>query len=128
MDFSADSLRRKSSLILVRQEVTEIYKAIKGRILAAHNDGKCSIVFDLPDVFHIESMELKDIQLVVYSDIIEKLENDNFDVKIDIQPGGSQLLVSWPSTLDEDDRKRRTGIITRHLIRPKPPQKNTKYN
>lgn len=118
LDFSADTLRKKTSLQLIRQEVTALYKAVKGRILDAHNEGKCEIQFDLPDTFMVESLELKDIQLVVYSDLIERLENDDFQVEIDIQPSNSRLYVSWPSTLDTDDRRRRTSIITRHLKRP----------
>ncbi len=123
MNFSANALRKKSNITYVKQEVENIYRAIKGRILDAHNAGKCSIDFDLPDTFYLENLERKDMQLVVYTDILEKLESEDFEVKIDIKPANCRLFVAWPSELDEDERTRRHRMLVRHLKRPEPQKK-----
>lgn len=126
MNFSASVLRKKSNISYVKQEVDNIYRAVKGRMLDAHNAGQCKVEFDLPDTFYLENLERKDMQLVVYSDLIERLESEDYTVEIDIKPSNCRLYVSWPSELDEEERARRNRVLVRHLKRTEQPKKDTK--
>jgi hypothetical protein len=123
LNFTADSLRKKADTQLVSGEVLEIYRAIKGRIREAHHAARAHVVFDLPDTFRIETMSKKDTQIVVYSELIRKLEEENFEVRIEILPHDARLYISWPSLLDDEDRKNRTNLINRHLLREKTKKK-----
>lgn len=118
LNFSADSLRKNSSRCMIKKEVLEIYKAIKFHILAEHAKGKSATIYDLPSTFAVEAMELKDIQIVVYSELIEMLIGDAFEVKIVLEPTASRLKIAWPSSLEDDERRQRNALITRHLERP----------
>jgi len=117
MSFSAITLQKKTKNRAINDEVNTIYNAIKTKIRDANYEGKCSIEVDLPDTFCIETLELKDLQLVIYTDIIQRLEDDYFDVSIDLHPHDTRLFIKWTSAVDKTEMERRRQIIASHLYR-----------
>lgn len=116
--FTADSLKRNGGSDLVKSESLEIYRAVKTKIHEVRKF-KNSIEFDMPMVFNVEGFELKDVQLLVYTDVIVMLERDNFTVSIDIGPSVTKLYVKWSAGLDDEERERRKKILTAHLYKPR---------
>lgn len=115
-DIRAETLYKKSNTQHVKQLVEEIYKSISFRISEAHNAGSAEIYYDLPDTFQAGNMEPADVQLVVYSRLIEMIKANDLRVGLIRTPtGGSQLHVRWPSMLDPVEKARMKKIIMDHL-------------
>lgn len=112
---TADFLIRQTAMGKLRRETDEIYKTLERMLVDENNSGHSEIIFELPDVFETNSLEKKDLQLIVYSDIIERLESAGFNVEIVIRPSGDSVLhIRWPSSLSKLERDRRNEIIQRH--------------
>lgn len=112
---TADYLIRQTAMGKLRRETDEIYRTLERMLLDENNSGHDHLVFELPDTFETDTLEKKDLQLIVYSDIIERLENANFNVEIAIKPTGDSVLhIRWPSSLSKLERDRRNAIIQRH--------------
>ena len=115
-NITADYLIRKTSIGKLRRETDEIYKSLIQTIIDANNAGQAEIYYELPDTFETNTLEKMDLQLVVYSDIVERLEKARFTVTLHIKPTGDTILhVKWPSILDKYERIRRSEIIAKHL-------------
>jgi len=114
MSFTADVLRRQYNTNAVKHESMEIYRSIKSRIRDVGKTKNC-IEYDLPVMFHADGFELKDVQLIVYSDIIEELEKEHFAVNIEIGPSYSKLYIRWSAGLDDAERERRKKILQEHM-------------
>lgn len=119
VDLTADDLLTLGPNRRLEKETDEIYKSIKHQIYSAHSMGNSEVVSELPDTFDIGSMQVKDIQLVVYSELIEKLENDGFTVFIDWDNSehNTVLYVKWASSLSRPERARRAEIIAKHFLK-----------
>lgn len=115
LDISAETLYRKSNLSVVNTQIDEIYKTIRHKIHEAHQVGAAEIYFDLPDTFQAGNLEPADIQLIVYSRLIEKIENQGLKVWLIKDDNGSMLHIKWPSVLDPAEKKRMKEIIIKHL-------------
>jgi hypothetical protein len=119
MDISAETLYRKSNIGAINHEIEEIYKAIKVKISLAHQMGHSGTSFELPDNFSVGNMEPADCQLIIYSKLIEKVEQQGLSVKLAMdQKKGSSLEISWPSHLDPAEKARMRKIILSHLKQP----------
>lgn len=123
LNFSANDLIKSGPTNKLQKNTSEIYRAIKSKIIEAHNAGLAEICTELPDTFDVGSMKIKDIQLVIYSDLIELLENDGFSVAIEWynnnnsskQSDNSILYIKWSSALSSEEKKRRAAIIATHF-------------
>jgi|SRR6185369_4056984 len=120
MDISAETLYKKSNINAVNYEVEEIYKSIKSQILHAHNSGLSGTLFSLPGDFAVGNLEPAEVQLIIYSRLIEKVEGEGLTVSISMnqKTGESALDISWPSQLDPAEKARMKRIILSHIKRP----------
>jgi hypothetical protein len=113
---TAGDLVKRSIIGPLKKEIDEIYADIQRTIMDSHARGESSIVYELPDTFETNSLEKKDIQLVIYSEVLEKLDESDFNVRAEIKLTGETFLyISWPCVLNEEERSRRARIISRHL-------------
>ena len=112
--FTAETLKKKGGSELVKHESLEIHRAIKSKIREVCKFKNC-IEYDLPTVFSVEGYELKDVQLLVYTDIITQLEKEDFMVTIDIGSSNTRLYVRWSAGLDDEERERRRKILANHI-------------
>lgn len=123
MDIRAETLYRKSNTNQIRHITDDIYKSITHRVTEAQHAGFAEIYYDLPDTFQAGSLEPADIQLCVYSKLIELVEANDLKVGIILtEKGGSALHIRWPSMLDPSEKQRMKNILIKHL--EKPPPKN----
>lgn len=120
MDISAETLYKKSNINAISYEVEEIFKSIKSQILHAHNSGLSGTSFSLPSDFAVGNLEPAEVQLVIYSRLIEKVEKEGLTVTINMDQGTgeSSLDISWPSQLDPAEKARMKRIILAHIKRP----------
>ena len=116
LDIRAETLYKKSNVRQVKVIIDEIYKTIATRVLEAHHSGSAEIYYELPETFEAGNLEPKDIQLMVYSRLIEKIEENDLKVgPIRRKNGTSVLHIRWPSVLDPTEQARMKKIIVGHL-------------
>ncbi len=117
MDISAESLHKKSNVPAINDEVSEIFKSVRSHILRAHQMGLSSTTFDLPNTFTVGNLEPLDIQLLIYSKIIERIEAEGLTVSIEMDKKSetSSLEISWPSQLDPAEKARMKRVILSHI-------------
>ena len=115
-DIRAETLYRKSNTEQLKIRVDEIYKSITIKVSEAHHSGFAEVIYDLPDTFQMGNLEPADIQLIVYSRLIEKIKANDLQVTLKRTPsGGSVLRIKWPSVLDPVEKQRMKQIIMDHL-------------
>ena len=112
---TANYLIRNTAMGKLRRETDDIYKSIESKLLEASYNGHSDLDYDLPDTFETNTLELKDLQLVVYSDIIDRLDHSGFSVELTMRPNGCLLHISWPAGLSKPERRRRTDLIKSHI-------------
>lgn len=116
LNINAEVLYRKSNTHQIKQITDEIYKTITHMVTEAQQSGASEVYFNLPDTFQAGSLEPADIQLCVYSRLIEMVEGNDLKVGLIRTPeGGSQLHIKWPSILDPTEKARMKKIIMDHL-------------
>lgn len=116
-DISARALYSRSvNSRAIKDTVSEIYKSISHEISAAHNNGLPELLYKLPDVLDVANLEPADAQLVIYSQLIERIEAKELIVSLRRLPDGvSALRIRWPSILDKTERARMNKIIIDHI-------------
>jgi len=119
MDITADDLCRDVKFRLIQEEISEYLRSIKDNIQQAHDTNKSSTVYDLPVVFNVENMDIKDTQLMVYGGIIEELERKGFKTTIELGEDVAKLYIKWSSTLSAGEKERLNRIISSHLAKKK---------
>lgn len=118
LDIRAETLYKSSNIKKVNDIIDELYKTITHRIHDAKNAGQCEYIYDLPTEFEAGSLELSDLQLIIYSRLIEKIEANN--LKVALMREGTQNLfrIRWPNALDPAEKARMKKIIMSHLEKP----------
>jgi len=119
LEITANDLCRDSNLKLVDELINDQLKLIEDQIRDDHSKHKSSTIFETSDVFIIENMTTTDIQLMVYGQIIEELEDKGFDVSIKFGPNTTFIYIKWHSKLDEDTKIRYSQLIEKHKIKDK---------
>jgi len=115
---TADYLIRNTEIGKLNREIDEIYHSIEQQLIDASNSGHGELYFELPETFETGTMEKKDLQLIVYTDIIERLLRANYVVEGTIYPSGDTTLhITWPHALTEAERRRRIEILSRYCRR-----------
>ena len=71
--------------------------------------------YNLPDNFNVGNLEPQDAQLLIYTDIIEKLESHGLLVTIIVRSREKILHVRWPTKLDNAERERRKNFLKKHV-------------
>ncbi len=118
-DISAEALYKKSNVSAVNEEVETIFKAIEYSIIKSHQMGLSSLNYDLPNTFTVGNLEPADLQLLIYSKLIEKIEAKGLTVFLimDKKSETSTLEIKWPSQLDPAEKSRMKRVILSHLKR-----------
>jgi hypothetical protein len=111
--FHASELYKSSQQGKLQSHIEEIGKAIDDKIIDANKSGECEVVYPLPEYFDIQSLSRQDIQLVIYSRLIENFEKRGFDVSLTTNK--PHLRVKWTNMLDDDEKERMKHIIKRHI-------------
>lgn len=75
--------------------------------------GRNIVICDLPTDIVIPGLEKRDSQRIIYSEIINSLQNRGFDVRIFICESRTRLFVAWTSDLSKDDEERMNKIIAK---------------
>ena len=115
MDIRVETLYKKANVRDINRQVEELYRAIAHKVLDMHGAGYAHLVYTLPDTFVAGSYENADLQLIIYSRIIERLKGDGHKVKLIKNEKGSHLRISWPSILDPSEKDRMRKIIKETL-------------
>lgn len=114
-DISIENLYKRSYVKAVEITSNEIYKSVADKIKEAAKNGMCEIFYNLPDNFNVGNLEPQDAQLLIYTDIIEKLEVHGLSVTIIVKGREKTLHVRWPTKLDNAERERRTKFLKKHV-------------
>lgn len=114
-DISIESLYKRSYVKSIEITSNEIYKSVADKIKEAAKNGMCEIHYHLPDNFNVGNLEPQDAQLLIYTDIIEKLEVHGLLVSIIVRNKEKILHVKWPTKLDNAERERRKNFLKKHI-------------
>ena len=102
---------RQRNLRHIQTEINEIYRAIVRRMTDARRDGASEIIYQLPSTFAVPNMKPVEIQLTVYGSLIERLRNENVNVKIRFQGKAASLRIAIPPPLTPSELRRLKQII-----------------
>jgi len=61
--------------------------------------GRNCIAHELPIHYTVHGMKKEDIELIVYSQIIESLERRGFEIRINLRPTLTMLWIAWDNTI-----------------------------
>lgn len=111
LDISAETLYKKSNSYEIRNLIDQIYQSIACKIYEAKRAGLSEITYELPDNISASGLELADLQLIVYANIIEKLREKRLKVGLYYQKGTAMLMIRWPSVLDPREKERYKNIL-----------------
>jgi ADP-heptose:LPS heptosyltransferase len=98
----------------IREYTIEILRRINDELKTAHQEGKHSLVTELPIIFNITNMSEKSAQREVWCKVIECLKNKNFRVIINPREDTCLLKITWFSKEDEADINHQMHVIAMH--------------
>lgn len=124
-NFTASLLAKRKNLSDLNTEVEEIYQAIKTRIQECESINQSELLFDLPVHFSIANLELNDLQLVIYTRLIEIIKNKGFDVFFVKKDKNCSLLIKWTSALGEAEKEKMKELLIAHIPKPEDIKKST---
>ncbi len=103
----------KNQISEIESAVRETLSMINDSIEEAHNQGKVSTEFQLPNAFDIPNMSTLEAKKKVYSMIIEDLTSPErgFLVRLFMKHDESKLIITWLSEEDELLREHEKDII-----------------
>lgn len=121
---TAKNLFQNSSRSVIKNIVDEQVRIIDAKILSAHSAGFNHVAHELPVSFSINNMTKSDIQMLVYSELIEIYKEKGFDVNIEYN---YYIHIYWSNGITDDERKYRMDIIKQHSMKaPLKPSKTKK--
>lgn len=116
MDIYAEDLYKRSNLRVIDETIEDIWRSIVNKVHDANSNGISEIEYELPEIFSLGNLEPKDSQIIVYADLLERLDERNLKTTLIPMRGGSaKLLIKWPSIMDPKEKERRMNIIKKHL-------------
>jgi len=118
-NLTADSLYKKSSTQAVIKLIEDHVIAIKDKIKDANRNGISSITYTLPSVISMPNISGEDARIVLYSQLITKLEEDGFTANIIDKIDDYKLIVSWRSEIDPAEMEQMRKIVQSHIIKPR---------
>jgi hypothetical protein len=86
------------------------------KITAANSAGMTSTSYALPQYFDIKGYDKRECQIVIYSELIGIYKERGFKVGISIEHDVAELILSWNIGLNEDERRKREKIISKHSV------------
>ncbi len=119
---AASSLKQKSYYkITIADYSREILLQINSMILNIHKAkmaSKCS--FNLPVNFDpIEGVTNKQIQTVVYYNVINELKTKGYEVNLRLTKGYSTLLISWEHKIENIELQKMKELLESVIIKDK---------
>jgi len=115
---NADKLRARTKRQVIKTICDDLVKIIDAGIASANDNGFHSHRAELPTMFNIIGMDLKDAQIVIYSELIRIYDDKQLDVTIEFGDNITYLYIQWQSSLTQDERVARLQLIRDHM-RPK---------
>ncbi len=115
-NMTADQLWKRHDNKLISDLIDTNIIAIKDKIKLAHKNGLSSITYLLPIVVQMPNISYDEAKIILYSQIIERMKEDKFEVKIKNEGEDTKLLVSWRSIVDPSEIQKMQKIINDHLI------------
>jgi len=112
--FYADELYKKTTDTQITDLIKSNEKTIDDLIINNNENGLNKVEYQLPDTFTISLMDKKDIQLVLYTRLIEIYEARKFTVSI---TDNSKLIIKWKNSINPEERKKLMRIFNSHLIK-----------
>lgn len=116
LTITATELCEDTNTRIINEEVRDLLGNIEEQIKDDHEKHKSHTIFELPIVFSAENMETDELQLLVYGQIIEELEDKEFKVKIRLEANSTKLLIKWPAKLDEKTKKKYSKLIENRKV------------
>lgn len=98
----------------IKESVIEVIRKIDEDVKIAHREGKHCIITDIPIIFDIPNMNIKDSQRAVWSNIIDILKQKNYRVYINHNNSSCRLKIMWISNEDELILKSQNQILAEH--------------
>ena len=113
---TVDYLFKKSNRQPIKVIVDELVRIIDGRILTAHGQGFNEITHELPTNFAINNMNVKDAQIIIYSELLDIYKNPTrgkkfSEVFIEFLPKSTIMHIKWVNGMDTTERDRRIKLI-----------------
>ncbi len=105
-------LRRRSYLTAMEEIVRAQVKLIDENIKYVNSNGGSRVQFLLPETIELGTMNKKDSQLVVYTELILIYRDQKgFNVAIEYD-GRANLIIAWNGTcIDAEEKRRRLDIL-----------------
>jgi hypothetical protein len=117
-ELTAQSLLKRSNRYYITTILDNLAKNIDLKIITNHETGNCSIVYELPATFTINNMNVKDAQILIYSEILKRYIDKGFkDVNLEITPNNTLLHIKWLNGLTDEERINRMDFIKERLIK-----------
>jgi hypothetical protein len=128
MSFNASKLEESGSLIQLDHISKEITKNIFLRIKDEHKLHKNNLIYELPCyfeqlalIYQSDQLDIKDVRIIIWSQIIEELSSQKFECQIDIDERQEKcfLFISWKTTFDKykNNLNKYKDILSKHLVK-----------
>ena len=96
MNITADRLRGDwTKTRFVDKCVKDIMLAIQERIMDAHRESRTAITFGAPVNFNVPEMSNKDASIIIYYDILQKLQKQGFDASLEMSTSETSFIIKW---------------------------------
>jgi len=116
--FNADELYKKTTDSQLTDLIKSNEKTIDDLIINNNENGLNRAEYQLPDTFTISLMEKKDIQLVLYTRLIEIYEARGFTVLISVANDITKIIIKWKNSINPDEKRKLLRIFNSHLVKP----------
>lgn len=117
MDIDAYQLCKNANTLLINEEIRSILRNIQDVIMDEHAKHKSEVIYELPVIFTVEIMKLKDVQLIIYGQVVEQLVEKGFKVSIEYFKNVTKLNIKWTPNLDEKTRQKYSNLLKRYNVK-----------
>lgn len=112
---SASTLQKKSPrIIALKKEIKSILYQINRKILEASRLDLCDVRFSPLLHFSIPGLSNQDSQNIIFGQIIEELEEKEFDVSIDGTGDNVEFVISWDVSCGKKEINKYHSLILAH--------------
>jgi hypothetical protein len=111
-----ETLRAKSKRQIIKTICDDLVKIIDAGIASSHDNGFNIYRAELPTVFNIVGVSMKDAQIIVYSELLQIYIDKGLEVRIEIADGSTYLHINWQIGMTTEERKERLNLINAHLL------------
>jgi hypothetical protein len=98
----------------IKEILVDILKRIDEELKTAHQEGRNSLMTELPLIFGISNMLEREAQRVIWYKVIEFLKNKNYIISINPREDTCLLKITWFSKEDFAEIKHQNDVIAMH--------------